>query len=242
MAEKRSELLSDLSLEASGYFQKCVPFLRLSPSPARLADSCHRRRYDWLLLRTLVTIGYLGFIAFLAQTILASSLALPPSSSSRFPIAAGLPIGAFTSLCARFAVERAPSSHYPYAFLPSAFWLAVLRDPAPFAALARTARTSTTSLARLCASTGAVVLSLLALAYGYSDRRAFALIALGMGAVWPVSMLAPGVRAARGTLLSRWAAAMAALAVFPLLPVEKGENLSVVCVPSRILPWRPFVP
>ncbi|GAA5934260.1 hypothetical protein JCM3775_006952 [Rhodotorula graminis] len=213
MAEKRSELLSDLSLEASSYFQK----------------------YDWMLLRTLVTLGYLGFIAFTAQTILVSSLALPPSPSSRFPIAAGLPIGAFLSLCARFAVERVPTSHYLYALLPSAFWIVVLRDPAPFLALVRTTRTSSISLSRLCASAGAVVLSILAMAYGYSDRRAFALIALGMGAMWPLAMLAPGVRATRGPVLSRWAAAMTALAVFPMLPVEKGENLSVVSSGAGLL-------
>ncbi|GAA5897536.1 hypothetical protein JCM8208_003298 [Rhodotorula glutinis] len=213
MAEKRSELLSDLSLEASRYFQK----------------------YDWLLLRTLVTLGYLGFIAFIAQTILASSLALPPSSLSHFPITAGLPIGAFLSLCARFAVEHAPSSHYLYALLPSAFWLAVLRDPVPFLALLRTAPTSAVRLARLCASAGAVILSILAMASGYSDRRAFALIALAMGALWPLVMLAPGARATRGPLLSKWAATMAALAVFPMLPVEKGENLSVVSSGAGLL-------
>lgn len=183
-----------------------------------------------MLLRTIVTLGYLGFMAFTAQSILASSVDLPSLRSSRFTIAAGLPVGACLSLFARFAVERAPASHFLYVFLASACWFAVLRDPAPFTAFFSTSRRSGPSALRLCASGAGVVLSLLAMAYGYADRCAFALIAVGMAAVWPATMLGTNARTQRGQLLAQWAASMASLAVFPLLPVEKGEELRVVCV------------
>ncbi|BGP44907.1 Glycosyl phosphatidyl inositol anchor synthesis [Rhodotorula kratochvilovae] len=212
LAEKKSLELADLALEASNYFQK----------------------YDWMLLRGLVTVGYLGFMGFTAQSILAGNTA-SASPSSRFTIASGLPIGAFLSLCARFAIERAPPSYYLYALFPSAFWLAVLRDPVSFLALSRTTRTRAADVPRLAGSAAAVFLSLLAIAYGYTDRRVFALVALGMGLVWPAAMLDPAWRARNGGVLMQWTASVSALGMFALLPTEKAENLRVVGVGAALL-------
>ncbi|GAA6047864.1 hypothetical protein JCM3770_004680 [Rhodotorula araucariae] len=212
LAERKSLALADLALAASSYFQK----------------------YDWMLLRTLVTLGYLGFMAFTAQSILAGHTPAP-STIPRMTVTCGLPIGAFLSLCARFAIERAPPSYYLYAFWPCAFWLAVLLDPAPFVALFRSTCTRASILPRLFGSTTAVVLSLLAMAYGYTDRRVFALMALGMALVWPATMLDSAWRARNSALLAQWTVTLSALAVFTLLPTEKAEDLATVTTGAALL-------
>lgn len=184
-------------------------------------------RYDWLLLRTIVTLGYLGFMAFTTHTILAADTAARPHEPS---ILAAIPLLAFGTLVIRFAVERAPLSYYLYALFPSAFWTAVLRDPGPFVTVFRSARAGTASPAKAMLYGAVTLVAIEAMAHGYTDRIAFAAIALGMGLVWPAVMLDAAWKAQNRRLLIAWASSMVTLAVFPILPVEKGEELRVVCV------------
>ncbi|GAA5985917.1 hypothetical protein JCM11641_004827 [Rhodosporidiobolus odoratus] len=211
-AEKLSIELGDIAIRGSNYFQK----------------------YDWLLLRSIVTAGYTGFIAFTADFILSSQI--PTSSPSttasalsylQYPI-----LLTFAILCMRFFAEKASASYYLYAFFPTAFWTSVVRDADPFVALFQS--TSPSSFLRGLASSLAALLSLLATAYGYADRRAFAAIALGMG--WGRPLVPEREWKARGRhLLWSWRISMTALAVFPLLPVEKGEDLRVVTAGALLL-------
>jgi len=70
------------------------------------------------------------------------------------------------------------------------------------------------------------ILSLEGIAYGYTDRRAFAVLAIAMGWGWPRGGR-QGKEMNRGLSWS-WRIGMSILAVFPLLPVEKGEDLRVM--------------
>ncbi|GJN91719.1 hypothetical protein Rhopal_004742-T1 [Rhodotorula paludigena] len=210
-AEAASAELARVALRASDYIQK----------------------YDWLLLRTIVTLGYLGFMAFTIHTILAADTAARPHKPS---ILSAIPLLAFGTFVIRFAVERAPLSYYLYALFPSAFWTAVLRDPGPFVTLFRSAHAGTASPAKSILYGTVTLVAIEAMAYGYTDRVAFAAIALSMGLVWPAVMLDRAWKAQNRRLSIAWAASMSILAVFPILPVEKGEELRVVSPSSPTWP------
>ncbi|BGP21861.1 phosphatidylinositol glycan, class N [Rhodotorula toruloides] len=206
-AEKRSVELGEIALRASNYFQK----------------------YDWLVLRTIVTTGYVSFMLLAAHSILSSSSATT-SSPSRLAI---LPIVAFLAFSTRFAAERSPFSYYLYTFFPSLFTLLVLRDPYPLLSLCRSLA-SNLPLTRRLAGTLSTLLILETMAYGYTSRRAFALIALAMGFVWPLTLDARW-RSNNKVLVKGWMAVIGVLAVFPVLPVEKGEDLRVVSAGAAVV-------
>jgi len=74
------------------------------------------------------------------------------------------------------------------------------------------------------------------IAYGYTDRRAFAVLAGAMGWGWPWGR-GRERRIGSGKIWG-WRIVMSVLAVFPLLPVEKGEDLRVMQVQSDLFAKR----
>lgn len=169
-------------------------------------------------------------MAYTALAIFAngvSSAPIPPSTSHA--LLSLLPPVAFGLFALRFAAERAPITYYLYAIFPTFFWHRVLRrGPALLATLRQARRLSAVSTPRLAVDALVAVLVVEAMAYGYSDRRAFTAIAYGMGMVWPVVMLEPRFKIEQEKLLQVWQAVMAVLGVFPLLSVEKGESLATM--------------
>lgn len=64
--------------------------------------------------------------------------------------------------------------------------------------------------------------------WGYAHRQVFSVLLLAMGAVWPVCYIDRAiVRANSGTVVA-WTSSCITLAVFPLLPVEKGESIVIM--------------
>lgn len=87
-----------------------------------LAGLRYLQTYDWLFLRTLVTAGYLGWIAFsftvaIDQHVLNSSVHAERSYTS-IVISSSMLIG----LVATLFVESSPWTYYAYALFPILFW------------------------------------------------------------------------------------------------------------------------
>ncbi|GAA5866720.1 hypothetical protein JCM3774_001969 [Rhodotorula dairenensis] len=215
LAEERSKALADIAIRASNYFQK----------------------YDWVLLCTIVTLGYMGFMAYTALAIIANGSKFNSSAPSlSASLASCLPPTAFALLTLRFVVERAPITYYLYAVFPAFFWYSVLREgPTLLAALRQAQGEYNVSVPRFVADAVIAILAVEAMAYGYSDRRAFTVIAYGMGMIWPAAMLEPRFKVEQEKLLQVWQAVMAVLGVFPLLPVEKGESLITICAGAALM-------
>lgn len=193
-------------------------------------------RYDWLLLCTIVTLGYTGFMAYIGVNIVLDGRYGVDQSAHRSSLLSFLPPLAFILLAARFAVERAPVAYYLYAVFPAFFWHQVFRQAGPLIASVSSEgdqalrQGSNTTLSRLVRDSVLVLVAIEAMAYGYSDRRAFAAIAYGMGMSWPTLMLPTSFKVKEEKLLQVWRAVMALVGVFPLLPVEKGESLLTMYV------------
>ena len=80
------------------------------------------QRYDWLFLRVLVTLGYLGWIAFAITTIIDMHVLHGKTHTSR-TIATSATFGAVSAaLFSYLFIRKAPLTYYAYATFPPLFW------------------------------------------------------------------------------------------------------------------------
>lgn len=78
--------------------------------------------YDWLFLRVLVTIGYLGWIAF-ALTVVIDLHVLHGKTRAARSLSGTLVFSSIlVMMYASFIVSHSPVTYYAYAFFPVVFW------------------------------------------------------------------------------------------------------------------------
>lgn len=78
--------------------------------------------YDWLFLRTLVTAGYLGWIAFAVTTVVDLHVLHGKTDTSRSPLSTAVFASIFVALCSVLVMQQSPLSNYAYAVFPCIFW------------------------------------------------------------------------------------------------------------------------
>jgi phosphatidylinositol glycan class N len=78
--------------------------------------------YDWLFLRALVTIGYLGWIAFALTTVINLHVLHGRAGTSRTLVSRILFSSILLILFASFIASKSPITYYAYAIFPVAFW------------------------------------------------------------------------------------------------------------------------
>lgn len=80
------------------------------------------QRYDWLFLRVLVTLGYLGWIAFAITTIIDMHVLHGRTHTSR-TIVTSSSFGAISAAVFSYLfIRKAPLTYYAYAAFPPLFW------------------------------------------------------------------------------------------------------------------------
>lgn len=78
--------------------------------------------YDWLFLRALITVGYLGWVAY-ALTIVIDLFVLHGRLQPSRTLAGTLVSSSLlTALYASFVISNSPLTYYAYAFFPVFFW------------------------------------------------------------------------------------------------------------------------
>jgi len=78
--------------------------------------------YDWLFLRALITIGYLGWIAFALTTVIDLHVLHGKTETSRTFVGTVFFSSVLVLLYASFIVSKSPLTYYAYAIFPVAFW------------------------------------------------------------------------------------------------------------------------
>ena len=78
--------------------------------------------YDWLFLRALVTLGYLGWIAFAITTVIDLHVLGGTTPASRTFFSNAAFSSALVGLFSFLIVRRSPITYYVYAFFPVLFW------------------------------------------------------------------------------------------------------------------------
>jgi len=78
--------------------------------------------YDWLFLRALITIGYLGWMAFALTTVIDLHVLQGTTQPSRTTGGIIFFSSVLVALYATFVVSQSPPTYYAYAFFPVLFW------------------------------------------------------------------------------------------------------------------------
>lgn len=91
-----------------------------------LAGLRYLQTYDWLFLRALVTLGYLGWIAFAVTTVIDLHVLHGTVETSRTVFTTGLFGAVLTALYSILIIQRSPLTYYAYAAFPVVFWEEVI--------------------------------------------------------------------------------------------------------------------
>lgn len=78
--------------------------------------------YDWLFLRALITIGYLGWMAYALTTVLDLHVLQGTTQASRTASGTIVFSSILVILYASFIISHSPITYYAYAFFPVFFW------------------------------------------------------------------------------------------------------------------------
>ncbi|KAG0649183.1 GPI ethanolamine phosphate transferase 1 [Hyphodiscus hymeniophilus] len=185
--------------------------------------------YDWLFLRALITIGYLGWIAFALTTVIDLHVLHGKSQTSRTLTGSLVFSSVLVLLYSSFVISKSPLTYYAYAVFPVAFWEEVY---ARRHALTEGRKvlfgniTSARELVVLLLKAATFVGLIECLALGYIYREFFSVVFVG-AAFWPV-FYGMGFLQENRSLVGIWFAACLTMSTFTLLPAMKIEDLNLI--------------
>ncbi|KAI4094661.1 MAG: hypothetical protein LQ344_002132 [Seirophora lacunosa] len=185
--------------------------------------------YDWLFLRTLVTLGYLGWIAFALTTVIDLHVLQNRGFFTRDPATSAVFAILFTGLSLALWLRHAPVTYYLYALFPVVFWeevsqrraalisgIRILLKDAPY----------TDGPLNLILKSLAFVALLEALVLSYSHRSVYTVCFIA-AAFWP-TVYGRDFICHNKILVATWFVACQSMSLFTLLPVVKVENINVI--------------
>jgi GPI ethanolamine phosphate transferase 1 len=185
--------------------------------------------YDWLFLRALITLGYLGWIAYALTTVLDLHVLQGNVAGDRSITTIMIFSSILVLLFSFFITDRSPLTYYAYAFFPVFFWEEVFaRRKSCIAGVKilfgdfQGPSTYMSFGIQLLLYIGVLE----ALVQSYFHRIIFT-ICYVLAAFWPSLYGAKFARENSTTLLA-WAAGCLALSTFTLLEVVKVENANTI--------------
>lgn len=186
-------------------------------------------RYDWVFLRTIVTAGYLGWIAFALTTVIDMHVLHGETAPSRSVGSTVFFSSVLVGLYAVLLVQRSAWTYYAYGFFPAVFWEGV------FARRQSVVAGTRKLVAHVVGFQGAMALLLQgvmfvvvleAMVWGYFRREVFTACFL-FAAAWPAAYGVSFLRANK-ILCAGWAVCCVAMSTFTLLPVVKVESMGLM--------------
>ncbi|KAJ1729090.1 Glycosyl phosphatidyl inositol anchor synthesis [Coemansia biformis] len=237
------------SIDMQQYAQaesECAQLIRLSIEGLR-----YFQRYDWLLLRSIVSLGYLGWIVhsllFIFRSYVLSGQAgagtekATGQTTSRSAAHQSQHAGwiaavgglVFAALATMFFRQGSPAMYYAYAAFPVYFWTDALQH-GPLVQHIATSYSRATSRWRPLAFAAGYVLVLEALVYAYFDRRVYTAAFVVLAVAWPLGVSAR-FRRQHGPLLAMWVGSCLLTSVFTLLPVERNDHLGLVVAGGALI-------
>ncbi|OWP00644.1 hypothetical protein B2J93_5420 [Marssonina coronariae] len=185
--------------------------------------------YDWLFLRALITIGYLGWIAFALTTVIDLHVLHGKTETSRTLFGTVFFSSLLVILYTSFIVSKSPYTYYAYTIFPIGFWEEVyarrnaLEDgrKALFGHV-RSASGSIVLLLKTLAGLGLIQ----SLALGYTHREMFSVI-WAAAAFWP-AFYGMKFLSANKELVGTWVCSCVAMSSFTLLPAMKVEDVNLI--------------
>ncbi|KAK6337699.1 Glycosyl phosphatidyl inositol anchor synthesis, variant 2 [Orbilia brochopaga] len=188
----------------------------------------YMQTYDWLFLRTVVTLGYLGWILFALTFVIQQHILQRKSSNRRSHTAF---VGFFSILvCVNgvLFVQKSPWTYYIYAFAPVFFWWQIwiskndLIEGLPLLAQSSSGNKGWGLALQIIG----LIAVLEAIVYGYFQRVTFTVCFL-LGTIWPWLYGIQFVDRNRRTV-ALWTVSCVAMSIFTILPVIKVESLLLI--------------
>ncbi|KAL2755205.1 hypothetical protein ACRALDRAFT_1064907 [Sodiomyces alcalophilus JCM 7366] len=185
--------------------------------------------YDWLFLRTLITVGYLGWVAYAVTGVINIHVLGGRENPSRTLTGTIFFSSILAMLYASFLVSEAPLTYYAYAFFPVVFWEEVYARRYSIVKGRKIlfGRITTGSgMASFLINTTAYLGIIISLAVGYIHRELLTVLYL-LAIFWPLSYGTSFVR--QNILVSAtWTLSCISMSIFTLLPANKVENINLI--------------
>ena len=185
--------------------------------------------YDWLFLRTIVTLGYLGYMAFALTTVIDLHVLGGKTETSRSFATTALAGSILVGFYSVLIVQRSPFFYYIYVTVPVLFWEEVLARRQALAAarstLLKNVKTKGDAVAlalKVLASIG--MLQLLVVSYFYREIYSAIYIA---AVAWPFFYGKEFIDANK-LLIGQWTIGCLLMSLFTLVPAIKIEDSSMV--------------
>ncbi|KAH9915518.1 Phosphatidylinositolglycan class N-domain-containing protein [Fomitopsis serialis] len=187
--------------------------------------------YDRTLVRGIVLAAYLGWIAFGAVSIFLTPDTSTNGARRQSVVLDATALTSLVTFWAAFAKQRSPWTFYLYICFPVYFWhQALFRAKDPLRRYLRNSNNCVSDVLRLSVRGLAVVLALQSMVIGYTRREVWSAGFLVIGVLWPVLFTPKGLWSKHTVLLFGWSAACLTTAVFPMLSVDKQEDLRAMSV------------
>ncbi|POS84142.1 PigN-domain-containing protein, partial [Erysiphe pulchra] len=191
--------------------------------------------YDWLFLRALITIGYLGWIAFALSIVIDLHVLRGKTQVSRTYFSNAVFLSALLILYSSFFLSKSPYTYYAYAIFPVAFWEEVYARRIALIegknSLFRNLKPNNSPILLFFKAIAGLAL-IESLALGYSFREIFSALFFG-GAFWPIIYGVDFVIKNK-TLVTIWVLNCLLMSSFTLFPAMKVENLKLMFVAMQV--------
>ncbi|KAK7206563.1 GPI ethanolamine phosphate transferase 1 [Myxozyma melibiosi] len=194
--------------------------------------------YNWLFLRTLVTLGFVGWI-FYALTSFLDFYILPtkiePSSGLFFSSLAAI---VFSIVSGALYLQHAPFMHYLYAIFPVIFWETVLEYRTSLLEglkilVWKSGSKEPNTVGKLLVEIIAFFALMEAIVVGYFHREVFSVIYM-MLSVWPLIQNYELSKKNKALVLT-WIVTCFAMSSFTLLPVIKVESITQILIAGVLM-------
>ncbi|WQF80066.1 Putative sulfatase, GPI ethanolamine phosphate transferase 1 [Colletotrichum destructivum] len=192
--------------------------------------------YDWLFLRTLITIGYLGWMAFALTVVVGLHVLRGSHPPSHTTTGTTVFTSILAALYASFIVSKSPVTYYAYGFFPVVFWEEVwarrgslVQGRHVLFGHIKTGGGVASFLLNVVVYIGVIV----SLALGYIHREVLTVIYV-LAAFWPMTY---GLRFLHtNTFLSViWFVSCLVMSVFTLLPAMKSEDIPLIVAGGTVM-------
>ncbi|KAI9839189.1 MAG: Glycosyl phosphatidyl inositol anchor synthesis [Sarea resinae] len=185
--------------------------------------------YDWVFLRALVTLGYLGWIAFALTTVIDLHVLHGQTEPARTAASTIAFSSALVALYSFLWMQHSRWTYYAYAIFPVVFWEEVIaRRPS----LKQGSKAlfghinSAGGFFKLFLNLLASLALLEALVLGYSYREVFTVLYL-LAPLWPAFYGIDFLRQNK-VLVTTWAVSCVLMSTFTLLPAVKVEDIKLI--------------
>ncbi len=206
-----------------------------------LEGSRYLQTYDWLLLCSIITLGYLGSILFGIAVLLREYVLLAPPQIARLAkrdeklAAAGratagqwICLPAFAILATKFLIERTPITYHLYAAFAAYLWARVIDERHVFAASFQLAGGNFSAVLRIALALIGTLLLLEFIVLGYLVRLAWTAGFLFIGIVWPLVAIPASFRRANVRTIALWTATCLITSVFTVSSLDKTESIPIL--------------